>query len=156
MPSSPTSFKIRPATKKDMQAIFDMIKGLAIYERAENQVVTDSDDLIRDGFGENPAFQAILGQNEDGFIGGFALFYPIYSTWDGRAIYLEDLFVKDECRGSGLGAALFEATQRAGVKMGAKIMRWQVLDWNEPAIEFYKKAKANLDDEWINGTIRLS
>lgn len=146
--------KIRPAVKDDMERVLDLIKELAVYENAGDQVTNTVDQLKRDGFGETKVFDALVAEVNQEII-GFALFYTSYSTWKGTCLYLEDLLVTEKYRRSGAGSKLFEAVLSIAKERKAKRMEWQVLDWNEPAIEFYKKYEASLDPEWINGKLFL-
>mgnify|MGYP000223751227 CR=1 FL=1 len=145
---------IRPGTAEDMEAVHLLIKALAEYERAPSEVVTTPSQLIEDGFGNHPKFECIVATQGDEII-GFALFYTSYSTWKGTCLYLEDLLVTESKRRTGAGSMLFEKVLSIAKERGAKRFEWQVLDWNEPAINFYKKYNADLDPEWINGKIFL-
>ncbi len=147
-------FNIRKASKNDLPEVLKLVKELAIYENASEEVTIKLEDLEKDGFGENPLFWIILAENSEGII-GMSFYFIRYSTWKGKCLYLEDLVVKEEYRGKKIGDALFEATLKTAKEMNAKQMNWQVLDWNEPAINFYKKFDAELDEEWINGKLRL-
>ena len=147
-------FNIRKASKNDLPEVLKLVKELAIYENASEEVTIKLEDLEKDGFGENPLFWIILAENSEGII-GMSFYFIRYSTWKGKCLYLEDLVVKEEYRGKKIGEALFEATLKTAKEMNAKQMNWQVLDWNEPAINFYKKFDAELDEEWINGKLRL-
>ena len=147
-------FNIRKASKNDLPEVLKLVKELAIYENAPEEVTIKLEDLEKDGFGENPLFWIILAENSEGII-GMSFYFIRYSTWKGKCLYLEDLVVKEEYRGKKIGDALFEATLKTAKEMNAKQMNWQVLDWNEPAINFYKKFDAELDEEWINGKLRL-
>lgn len=146
--------EIRFATADDMPAVLDLIRELAIYEHAEEQVTNTVEQLQKDGFGDNPVFECLVAEDEDG-VYGFALFYTSYSTWKGTCLYLEDLLVTSSKRRTGTGSILFETLIEIARERGAKRFEWQVLDWNEPAISFYKKYNADLDPEWINGKIFL-
>lgn len=130
-----------------------LIKELAIYEKAEQEVSLTVEQLEKDGFGDNPIYDLFVAEDDSGVI-GIALFYEKYSTWKGRCIYLEDLIVTESKRGIGAGKALFEAVMAEAKKRGSRRMEWQVLDWNQPAIEFYKRYGAALDPEWINGRFK--
>jgi GNAT superfamily N-acetyltransferase len=143
-------YKIRNSTKEDMAAVLNLIIELAVYEREPEAVETTVAILQRDGFGHDPVFDCFVAE-KDGAVVGFALVYTCYSTWKGKSLYLEDLYVKQDLRGLGIGAGLFERVIQEAKDRGAKRMDWQVIDWNEPAINFYKKYKAKLDPEWING-----
>jgi GNAT superfamily N-acetyltransferase len=147
-------FNIRKATKNDLPEVLNLVKELAIYENALDEVTLNLNNLEADGFGENPLFWIILAENNTEII-GMSFYFIRYSTWKGKCLYLEDLVVKEEYRGKKVGEALFEATVNTAKQINAKQMNWQVLDWNAPAINFYKKFDAELDEEWINGKIRL-
>ncbi|MDB4533543.1 GNAT family N-acetyltransferase [Vicingaceae bacterium] len=147
-------FNIRKATKNDLPSVLDLVKELALYENAPEEVTIKLEDLEKDGFGTNPLYWIILAEKESEII-GMSFYYIRYSTWKGKCLYLEDLVVKEEFRGKKIGEALFAATIKTAKEINAKQMNWQVLDWNEPAINFYKKLNAELDPEWINGKIRF-
>lgn len=142
---------IRSAEPKDVPAILDLIIGLAVYEKEPDQVENTVEKLHHDLFLAKycEAFVAEF----DGKIIGFTIFYTSYSTWKGPCIYLEDIFVLDEYRKSGIGSQLFERVISIAQERNVARMDWQVLNWNEPAINFYKKKNAILDDEWINGRL---
>ena len=146
---------IRKALKSDLPEVLNLIKELALYEKALDEVTITLQELEKDGFGEHPLYWIILAENEDGII-GMSFYYIRYSTWKGKCLYLEDIVVKEAFRGKKVGKLLFEETINAAKEMNAKLMNWQVLDWNEPAINFYKKFDAELDEEWINGKIRFN
>ena len=145
---------IREASKDDMLAVHNLVKELAVFEKAEDQVKTTPTDFIKDGFEENPSFGCYVAE-VDGVVVGFALYYIRYSTWNGKVLYLEDLLVTEDYRGKGIGNLLFNKMIELGREKGFRDLNWQVLDWNEPAINFYKKYDALLDPEWINGKIVL-
>lgn len=145
---------IRKATKKDLPEVLSLIKELALFEKQPQEVTITLEQLEQDGFGEHPLYWIILAEN-NGEIVGMSFYYIRYSTWKGRCLYLEDLVVKEAYKQKGIGSLLFKATIEAAKDMRAKLMTWQVLDWNEPAIEFYKKFNAELDAEWLNGKIRF-
>ncbi|UKN00889.1 GNAT family N-acetyltransferase [Paracrocinitomix mangrovi] len=149
-----SNIQIRKATPNDMDKVLELIRELAIYENAEEQVSNTADQLRKDGFGEHPRFECFVADEENEVI-GFALFYTSYSTWKGTCLYLEDLLVTESKRRSGIGKLLFDKVLETAKERGAKRFEWQVLDWNEPAISFYKKYNADLDPEWINGKIFL-
>lgn len=144
--------KIRKATFKDCEAILALITELAIYEKAGDEVSIDLKQLQSDGFGENPLFQAFVAENNDE-IAGMALVYFKYSTWKGKSLYLEDIVVKSKFRRMGIGEMLFKKVVSYGLESNCARMDWQVLDWNLPAISFYKKLYAELDETWINGRL---
>ena len=143
---------LRKAEKKDIPEILELIKELALYERAPQEVTITPEDLEKDGFGENPIFEIILAHTEKE-LGGMAFYYYSYSTWKGKCLYLEDIIVKEHLRGNRIGKILFEAVIARAKESSAKRMHWQVLDWNEPAINFYRKYNAVLDNTWINGKL---
>lgn len=140
---------VRKGTKEDMPAVHALIYELALYEKAPQEVSNTVEDMLLDGFGEYPVFFSLVAE-VDGVIAGMAIFHLKYSTWKGKGVYLDDIVVTEKMRGMKIGSALFEAVVQASVELGAKQLHWQVLDWNEPAIRFYKKYRANLDGEWIN------
>jgi GNAT superfamily N-acetyltransferase len=147
-------FNIRKATKEDLPEVLALVKELALYEKAPEEVTITLQELEEDGFGNNPLYWIILAENKNGII-GMSFYYIRYSTWKGRCLYLEDIVVKEEFRGQKIGKVLFEETIKAAKEMDAKLMTWQVLDWNEPALNFYKKFNAEMDGEWINGKLRF-
>lgn len=146
---------IRPAVAADAAVILDLIQELAVYEREPDAVRLTEDQLRTDGFGEVPAFEVLLAERASEVL-GMALFYPCYSTWNGKAMYLEDLVVREAARGSGVGKALMAALAQVSLDRGATQLRWQVLDWNTPAIEVYKRLGAGLDETWINGRLDVA
>ncbi len=146
---------IRPGKPADMQGVFDLIHQLAVYEKAENELVITPETLVDDGFGEIPSFEALVAEHE-GQIIGMALYYPTYSTWKGKSWYLEDFVVDENFRGHGVGKMIFNALVNQMKERECARLRWQVLDWNEPAIQFYQKIKAELDETWINCTLNKS
>lgn len=139
---------IRKGIQKDMPAVLDLIKQLATFEKEPEAVVVTVDDLVRDGFGKNPLFYTFVAEIENKII-GIALYYYRYSTWKGKTIHLEDLIVKEENRGSGAGFALYSEIIMQGKKDNVRRIEWNVLDWNTPAIEFYKKSGAKVLDDWL-------
>lgn len=145
--SDPT---IRPAREQDSEAILDMIKGLAFFEKAPEKVELDVETLKKDGFGLQPSFKAFVAEAE-GTLLGFSLSYTRYSTWRGRVCFVEDLFVREEFRGKGIGKKLLDVQINWALEQGMKYTCLQVLDWNEPAISFYRKYPGStFDPEWIN------
>ncbi len=143
--------QIREASPGDEKSIFDLIYALAVYEKAPEQVTNTLEQLRKDLF-EDKICHAFVAE-EAGQIIGFSLYYISYSTWKGKCLYLEDFFVIPEKRNCGVGAQLFQKTVEKAKEMGVKRMDWQVLEWNEPALAFYKKQHATLDEEWINGRL---
>jgi GNAT superfamily N-acetyltransferase len=131
-----------------------LIIELAVYERAPGEVTNTQQMMLADGFGDNPLYHAFVAEI-DGNVIGFAITYYRYSTWKGRCLYLEDLIVTEEQRKKGIGQKLFDCCIDFGKKNNCKKMIWQVLDWNQPAIDFYNKNNAQLDNGWINGSLDL-
>ena len=139
---------IRKARIEDMPRVLELIQELAVFEKQPDAVQVTIADLERDGFGANPLFQ-ILAAEIEGKIPGIALFYNRYSTWKGKTIHLEDLIVKEEMRGTGCGSALYKEIIKQGKADNVRRIEWNVLDWNEPAIDFYKKSGAKVLDDWL-------
>lgn len=140
---------IRPATKDDVRLILDFIRGLAEYERAPEAAVATEADLLRDGFGPQPRFHCVIAE-WDGEPAGFAFYFYNYSTWRGRpGLYLEDLFVWPRLRGKGIGKALLTHLAQVAVREKCGRFEWAVLDWNQPAIDFYESLGARKIREWI-------
>lgn len=140
---------IREANRADVNAIFGLIRELAEYERAPEQVTNTAAQLEIDLF-DKKICDAIVAEL-DSVVVGFALYFTNYSTWKGACLYLEDFYVKAEFRRQGIGEKLFEAVVEIAKQRGVKRMDWQVLEWNDPALSFYRKHNAVLDSEWING-----
>ena len=138
---------IRKATKNDMPSVLELIQELATFEKEPDAVVVTVDDLIRDGFSENPLFQCFVAEVENEII-GMALYYYRYSTWKGKTIHLEDLIVKENKRGTGAGFALYKEIIKQGKAENVRRIEWNVLDWNTPAIEFYEKSGAKVLGDW--------
>ena len=146
---------LRPAIKEDCKRLLELIQELADYEKAPDEVVVSLSHFEESGFGKNPVWWAFVAADDSQIVQGFALYYIRYSTWKGQCLYLEDLLVTEQMRGKGIGKLLFEAVMQETKNRGFKRMCWQVLDWNEPAINFYKKFDATLDPEWMNGLIDI-
>ena len=146
---------IRPAIPKDVSLLLQFIRELAEYEREAHAVVATEADLLRDGFGlQGSKFRALLAE-WNGKPAGYALFFGVYSTWDGRpGIFLEDLFVREALRGKGIGKALLAQVARIAQAEGCFGIRWEVLDWNEAAIQFYKSLGADFLDHWRTVLLR--
>ena len=138
---------IRKATKNDMPSVLELIQELAIFEKEPDAVVVTVDDLVRDGFSENPLFQCFVAEVENEII-GMALYYYRYSTWKGKTIHLEDLIVKESKRGTGAGFALYKEIIKQGKAENVRRIEWNVLDWNTPAINFYEKSGAKVLGDW--------
>ena len=146
---------IRLAVKEDCERIMELITELAIYEKAPEQVTVDLNHFIKSGFGEKPVWWAFVAE-VDGTVQGFALWYIRYSTWKGQRLYLEDLLVTEKMRGKGVGKLLFDELMEECKAKQYSGMMWQVLDWNEPAINFYKKYPATkFESESINCNINF-
>ena len=143
---------IRKAQKEDCSRIMQLIKNLALYERAPNEVTVSLEHFENSGFGANPVWWGYVAEI-NGQIEGFALYYIRYSTWKGQRMYLEDIFVEPQMRRMGIGAKLFEKLIDECKQMKFNGIVWQVLNWNEPALNFYKKYNAKFYDEWINCSI---
>ena len=146
------NYTIRKAVKGDAADILRLVKELADYEKAPDAVEVTLTEMEADGFGPNAIYSAFVAEM-DGIVVGMALYYTQYSTWKGRTIYLDDLIVSQKYRRYGIGAKLFEEVVKVCKEMGVRKMDWQVLDWNEPAIEFYKKYNTIFDGEWLNCTL---
>ena len=145
---------IRPATPADIPQILAFIRALAVYEREPDAVTATEEGLMRDGFGANPFYSCLIAES-DGRPAGFALYFFNYSTWMGRpGLYLEDLFVEPEFRGLGIGKALLQEVAAVAVAKNCPRLQWEVLDWNTPAIDFYRAMGAEFLDEWRN--VRVS
>jgi GNAT superfamily N-acetyltransferase len=142
---------IRDAKPGDEQQIMELIQALADYEKAPNEVVNTADALYVHLF-EEECCEAVVAMEAENML-GFALFFTNYSTWKGKCIYLEDLFIRPEQRKRGIGERLFTRVVDIAKERGVRRMDWQVLEWNEPALAFYKKQGATLDPEWINGRL---
>ena len=143
---------IRKGNPEDMKAVLELIQELAIFEKEPEAVVITAADLVRDGFGEKPLFQVFVDEIEnesnDKEIVGIELYYYRYSTWKGKTIHLEDLIVKEKMRGPGLGSALYAEIMKQGKKDNVRRVEWNVLDWNTPAVNFYKNSGARILDGW--------
>lgn len=144
------NIEIRKATIKDAEGIHALIGELALYEKAPHEFTLTVEQLKIDGFlSENPAFECLVAVKEEQVL-GIALYYQKYSTWKGKCIFLDDIVVSEKCRRQGIGEKLFAELKQIAKDRKALRLEWQVLDWNEPAIQFYKKLNAVLDSEWIN------
>jgi len=141
--------RLRPATLADVPVILGLVRDLAEYERAPQAVVATEEDFRRHGFGPTPRFSVLLAE-EDGRVAGFALWFFTFSTWLGKpGLYLEDLFVRPELRGRGIGKAMMIELARTAVREGCGRFEWAVLDWNQPSIDFYRSLGARLMEEWV-------
>jgi len=142
---------IRVAVKEDCTRLLELINELAVYEKAPEEVTVTLAEFIDAGFGQKPVWKAFVAEENDLII-GFALFYTRYSTWKGCRLYLEDFLVTDACRGKGVGKLLFEKVIEEAKNGNYNGMVWQVLDWNEPAINFYNKYTADIESGWLNAS----
>ena len=164
------SITIRRAVKEDCPRLMELVYELAVYEKAPEEVTVTLDHFIESGFGENPIWWAFVAESEasplssrrgaGGEVDGrgkaiiaFALYYIRYSTWKGQAMYLEDILVTEKMRGKGIGALLFDRLIEEAREKKLHRIAWQVLEWNEPAINFYKKYNTHFDGEWVNCSI---
>ncbi len=146
---------IRNAEKKDCIRLMELIHQLAVYERAPEEVIVTLEHFEESGFGENSVWQAFVAEVDE-IVHGFALYYIRYSTWKGQRMYLEDFLVNDELRGRGIGKLLFDKLIEEAKEKKYSGIVWQVLDWNEPAINFYKKYEGvNFDKGWVNCSLNF-
>lgn len=144
--------KVRRAKVEDCARLLELINELALFEKAPHEVTVSLEEFEFAGFSEHPVWWAFVAE-VDGEIQGFALYYIRYSTWKGCRMYLEDIIITEEYRGKGLGKLLFDQLIIEAVERNLKGITWQVLEWNEDAIEFYKKYNATIDPEWVNGSL---
>jgi GNAT superfamily N-acetyltransferase len=145
---------IRLANESDVNAIFDLIKELAVFEKAEFELINTPEQLLKDGFNDNPSYYCLVAEKNQ-IIVGMSFLYVRYSTWKGKVLYLEDLVVKDNDRNNGIGTLLMNSTIEFAKLNGFNRIQWQVLDWNTDAIRFYQKFNAQFDSEWTNVHISL-
>ena len=143
---------IREARREDCARLLELIKELAEFERAPHEVTVTLGEFEDAGFGEKPVWKSFVAEIDEK-IHGFALYYVRYSTWKGCRLYLEDFIVTEEMRCKGLGKLLFNTIIKEAKDKGFNGMTWQVLDWNEPAIQFYKKYNASIESEWLNASL---
>ena len=143
------SLEIRIGIETDIPQALLLVKELAAFEKAPHEVEVTVEEMLNWGFGSNKQFDFFVAIEND-IIVGLALYYYKYSTWKGKCLFLEDIIVTESQRGKGLGKLLFDKVVQVSKEQKVRRMEWQVLDWNTPAIEFYKKYNANLDGEWVN------
>lgn len=148
------NFIIKKIEKTDIPQLLQLIKELADYEKAPNEVTNTEDKILLDGFGENPIFGGYIATVENKAV-GMAIYYYRYSTWKGRVLYLEDLYIQPQYRRLGIGEAFFDELIQHAKNTKCQRITWQVLDWNTPAIQFYEKLGAKIDKGWWNGYIEL-
>jgi len=146
------NIKIKVAVKEDCPRLMELVNELALYEKAPEEVTVTLDEFIDAGFGDKPVWKAFVAE-VDGVIVGFAVYYIRYSTWKGNRMYLEDLVVTEEYRGKKIGRLLFDRLILEAKELGFSGMVWQVLDWNEPAINFYNKYGAAIEAGWLNASL---
>lgn len=145
-------FDIRVAVKADCPRLMELVRELALFERAPEEVTVTLEEFEEAGFGAKPVWKAFVVEADD-MIVGFAVYYIRYSTWKGSRLYLEDLIVTEAYRGRGIGKLLFDRLFQETRELGFSGMVWQVLDWNEPAIKFYEKYGANIEAGWLNASL---
>jgi GNAT superfamily N-acetyltransferase len=143
------SIEIRIGTKADIPFALNLVKELAVYEKAPTEVEVTIEEMTEWGFGTDKQFDFFVALESNAIV-GLALYYYKYSTWKGKCLFLEDIIVTEQQRGKGLGKLLFDKVVQVGKEQKVRRMEWQVLDWNTPAIDFYKKYDATLDGEWVN------
>lgn len=140
---------IRKALKEDVAAMHRLVRELAAFEKAPEAVTNTVEDMLKDGFGQQPVYFAFVAELQNEIV-GMAISYIKYSTWKGKGVFLEDIVVTEKMRGRGIGKKLFDAVLNEAKKMKASTMHWQVLDWNTGAISFYKKYGCTFENEWID------
>ncbi len=145
--------RIRKGTVADMSAVHGLVYELAVYENAPESLTATIEDYVND-FNAG-VFQVLIAENEAGKVVGMTLYYIAYSTWRGKIVYLDDFVVSETERGQGIGQVLWDALVAESRLLGAKMLKWQVLDWNKPAIRFYKRVNATIETEWWNGKLFL-
>jgi GNAT superfamily N-acetyltransferase len=150
--------RIRKACASDCARMLELVRELAVFEKAPDEVTVTLDHFIETGFGKDPVWKALVAvavENNNENLIGISLWYMRYSTWKGLRLYLEDLIVTEAYRGKGVGKKLFDATIDEARSLNVGGMMWQVLDWNQPAIDFYKKYGADMSSEWLNCSLKL-
>jgi GNAT superfamily N-acetyltransferase len=144
--------KIRRGKEADLPQVLDLVKELAAYEKAPDEVEVTVEEMQNWGFGKDKVFEFFLAEHGSKII-GIALYYYKYSTWKGKCLFLEDIIITEKYRRFGLGSRLFREVALVAKQQQVRRMEWQVLDWNESALDFYKKYQAHLDGEWVNGKL---
>jgi len=147
-----TDIKIRKGTEADLEQVLNLVKELAVYEKAPDEVEVTIAEMQNWGFGKDKLFEFFIAEHQHKIV-GIALYYYKYSTWKGKCLFLEDIIITESYRRFGLGSKLFNEVVLVGKQQQVRRMEWQVLDWNKPALDFYKKYNAHLDAEWINGKL---
>lgn len=147
-----TDISIRKGIETDLEQVLGLVKELAIYEKAPNEVEVTVQEMQNWGFGKDKLFEFFVAEHNATIV-GIALYYYKYSTWKGKCLFLEDIIITEKYRRYGLGSKLFEEIVGVAKKQQVRRMEWQVLEWNQPAIDFYQKYNANLDAEWLNGKL---
>ena len=147
-----TNIKIRKIKASEMQKAYELVRELAIYEKAEESLTIGLEEYNKQF--EKQLFDILVAEHNSTII-GMALYYTTFSTWKGKMMYLEDFVVQEDFRKSGVGQLLFDAFLEEAKTQDCKLVKWQVLDWNEPAINFYKKNNATIEDEWLSCKIFL-
>lgn len=149
-----SDIQFRKGIKSDLPQVFDLIKELAVFEKAPEQVINSVSEMEKDFSGNNPVFNFFVAEKGNKII-GIALYFIKYSTWKGKGLYLDDLIVTETFRGKGVGKKLFDMIIAEAREINARQLHWQVLDWNTPAIEFYKKYGAAIEGEWLDCKLNL-
>jgi len=144
--------KIRKGVKTDLPSVLKLIIELADYENAKDQVTITLDDLVEDGFSQNPCYWFLVAEKDNEIV-GLSFYWIRYSTWKGKFLFLEDFVIKEKFRRQGIGSILFEETIKICKELNLNGMIWQVLDWNNPAINFYKKYHSEISSNWLNGKL---
>ncbi|MBL7717250.1 MAG: GNAT family N-acetyltransferase [Flavipsychrobacter sp.] len=147
--------RIRAAIAEDCPRMLELVRELALYERAPQEVTVSPEHFRESGFGERPVWWAYVAETAEGNVVGFALYYIRFSTWKGQRMYLEDILVTEDWRGQGIGGQLMDQLIAVAREKQYSGIAWQVLEWNEPAIRFYQKYKAAFDAEWVNVSLNL-
>jgi len=140
---------LRKGTEKDLNPVLNLVRELAAFEKAPDEVEVTTEEMLNWGFGKEKLFEFFVLEKENVIV-GMALYYYKYSTWKGKCLFLEDIIVTEKERQNGFGNLLFNEVVKVAKKENVRRMEWQVLDWNAPAIDFYKKYNSNFDGEWVN------